>query len=344
MQEKLSSPDWMLAGFDTRRGLFQFARVSRQTYAGSAFLDHRIQPRPAEVMTAGIDDVDVAIARLDARPAACIFHTAFCASTLLASCLDHPSNTLVLREPLILSRLADWYRKASPEDRNRPDSLQQRVFRLLDRRYAAEAVLVKPSNYANVLIPAYLDQSVSATARRCVLLSNGLRSLLISVLKKADEARDRMPGFTAAVLSDTDYQQRVDLPHIDSLDLLQQSVVFWHCQRYHFQVISRVFGPEQVLPVSTDSFMARPRETLVEISHFLQLGLNSDQLTETVQSGAFQQHSKTGDQYGPEQKHAESDEITGRYAAEIQSAMDWARPLLNVLPPQAMNPEEDPLS
>ncbi|MGH8035482.1 MAG: hypothetical protein ACREO9_09665, partial [Lysobacterales bacterium] len=102
----LANPDWLLAGFDEQHELFQFAKVSRQTYFSSSFLDHRIVPMPEQVLTATGAEVDAVLRGRKHPPGAMIFHTAFCASTLLASCLDHPSRTLVLREPMVLTHLA----------------------------------------------------------------------------------------------------------------------------------------------------------------------------------------------------------------------------------------------
>lgn len=341
--EQLHSPDWLLAGFDANREIFQFARVSRQTYVQSAFLDHRIQPRPEETLSVGADEVDTVIRQMDSNPAACLFHTAFCASTLLATCLQQNPGVLVLREPLVLSRLADLSRGVASAD-EAFGHLQWRILRLLDRTYGQDPVVIKPSNYANTLIPAYLSgEPEGSVKRRCVLLSSGLNSLLVSVLKKRPEAEQLLPAFTHNLLRDTDYAQRVDLPPVDSLNLLQQAVVFWHCQRYQFQRVRQLADASAVLPLSARQFLENPARTLTEISAFLNLGLSPGQLEQVVRCGAFRQHSKTGSDYGPEQQRSEAAETASRYAADIRSAIHWAGPLLEKLPPQPMNRDEDPL-
>lgn len=330
---ELASPDWFLAGFDAERELFQFARVSRQTYHESSFLDHRIEPMPEQVITVAGADVDAVLQEFQPPPAAYIFHTAFCGSTLLASCLDHPAHTLVLREPMVLTHLGRRVRDTRSGGTSGLHRLVNRVAGLLDRSYPPERVLIKPSNFANSLVSGLLDGAVpGAGSRKCVALSNGLRNLLVSILKKPDEARNLMPIFLRSLLQDSDYARRVDLPPLDSLDLLQQSVVFWHCQRHYFQDVLRVREDRRVLPVSMESFLQEPLQNLVTINGFLGLGLDPDLIAGAVASGAFRRHSKAGTVYGPDQQKREADAVAKRHGAEIERVLAWARPMLRRLP------------
>ncbi len=338
----LASPDWLLAGFDDERGRFQFAQVSRQTYRDSSFLDHRIKPMPERLLSATGAEVDSILSQQSGAPAAYVFHTAFCASTLLAFCLDHPSRTLVLREPKVLVQLGGLYRDAASVDSEHMSRLGQRVLGLLNRSYAGEAAVVKPSNFANSLLQGVLSQRTAAGEQhRCLMLGSGLRSLIISILKKAPEARERMPGFLAALLRDSDYRTQVDLPPLDALDLLQQSAVFWHCQRHFFQGISNAYPPRRVLPVSMETFLLRPLETLHTINDFLQLGLSEEILSDVVEQGAFRQHSKTRVGYSPEQQRAEADAVARGHEVEIRRTLEWAKPLLRAFPVKPFSDDEE---
>lgn len=82
-----------------------------------------------------------------------LVHIGFCGSTLLARLLDTPGAALALREPNILADLANW--RARLDDRGADDP---RFAPLLDYALAAlrgvdEPTLVKPSNWANNLLP-----------------------------------------------------------------------------------------------------------------------------------------------------------------------------------------------
>ncbi|MGB5809377.1 MAG: hypothetical protein WBG86_02530 [Polyangiales bacterium] len=164
----LLSPDWMLAGFEPSGNTFQFVQVDRRTYQKSSFLDHRIQPIPTRVVSVTASQVDEMLDAAEPNPAGCIFHTAFCASTLLAFCFDHPSCTLVLREPLVLAHLASRLRGLSGVQDSEFELLAKRVFAVLDRSYRGEQVVVKPSNFANALIPSWMNNSSNATQRKAV--------------------------------------------------------------------------------------------------------------------------------------------------------------------------------
>jgi hypothetical protein len=332
-------PDWLLAGFDVAAGRFQFARVSRQTYHDSVFLDHRIQPRPAETMSLDCRQVDGVLQNSKVKQSAWIFHTGFCGSTLLATCLDHPGHTLVLREPLVLSRLAHELRVNPAQNAIGTRALADRVIGLCERSYAGEALLVKPSNSANSLLGLVKAHDSAMVRRKAVLLSCGLESLLVSILKKRSEAESLLPGFVNALLQDSDYLAMSGLPGTEGLDLLQLAVVFWHCQRHFLQQQLLAVSKGEILKLGMERFLAEPLPVLAEVSAFLGLGLPAEMLRETVESGAFRRHSKQAlTDYSPDEYHREQREIRERYAAELEIAMDWAAPLLARLPIEPFRP------
>jgi len=332
-------PDWLLAGFDAAAGRFQFARVSRQTYHESVFLDHRIQPRPAETMSLSVGEVDEVLRNSQVKQSAWIFHTGFCGSTLLATCLDHPGHTLVLREPLVLSRLAHELRVNPAQDAIGTQALADRVIGLCERSYAGEVLLAKPSNSASSLLGLVKAHDSATVRRKAVLLSCGLESLLVSILKKREEAEALLPGFVNALLQDSDYLVQSGLQGMGKLDLLQLAVVFWHCQRYFLQQHLVTAGRDAFLTLSMERFLAEPLSVLTEVSGFLRLGLPAETLQETVEYGAFRRHSKQAlTDYSPGEYHREQQVIRERYAAELEVALDWAAPLLARLPVEPFRP------
>jgi len=337
--DELSSPDWLLAGFDLQNDRYQLARVDRETYRASAFLDHRIQPLPKKTISLSGTEVD---ALLPAKPmiqGGWIFHTGFCGSTLLANCLDHPGTTLVLREPLVLSRLAQSLRNASHPPSPGMHGLIARVIGLCERSYPGEACVIKPSNFANAWIPSWmLSDESGRPARKAIVISCRLDTLLISVLKKKEEAELSLPGFLRALLQDSDYLQHTNVPDPADLDLLQQSVLFWHCQRYFLQRQLAKAEQGRFLALSMERFLAEPKIALPEVSDFLQLGLADELLQETIADGVFRRHSKNrAASYDAALHQREQQSTAARYRSELAGALEWAKPLLDALPVRALD-------
>lgn len=335
----LDSPDWLLAGFDIQHDRYHLARVNRETYHASAFLDHRINPLPTETISLSAAQVDIALGSKTTRPAGWIFHTGFCGSTLLANCLDHPGTTLVLREPLVLARLARNLRDTS--DRGSPDmqGLMERVTGLCERSYPGETCIIKTSNFSNVLIPhLMLPVESGRPQRKAVLMSCSLEALLLSILKKKSEAEILLQGFLRALLQDSDYLTQVNVPAPDSLDLLQQGVLFWHCQRYFLQTRMAQSGTGTFMSLSMERFLAEPKIVLSEVSGFLQLGLAEELLGRTIADGAFRRHSKiSAASYDAMQQQREQQTTAARYRSEMAAALEWAKPLLDALPVEAFD-------
>ncbi len=336
--ELLRSPDWLLAGFEIDPGVpgqgrYHFAQVTRQTYHDSSFLDHRIQPMPTAKVTMSGDQVDEILAPLPGKGSAWVFHTGFCCSTLLASCLDHPGRTLVLREPLVLSRLAHVQRNMTDAGSETLQAGSRRVIGLCERSYPAETVLVKPSNFANRLMDELFPYGRHQLHRKAVLMTSSLESLLVSILKKQAEAETSLPAFVRSLLQDSDYVAQSGLADTSQLDLLQLSVVFWHCQRYFLQQRLEQADDGVFLPLGMERFLAEPERVLLEVSRFLGLGLPPDAIRQTVESGAFRRHSKqAGQAYDAEIQRQEMLATRARHAHELKAAMAWARPLLQRLP------------
>lgn len=332
--DELSSPDWLLAGFDLQNDRYHLARVNRETYYASAFLDHRIKPLPIETISLSSARIDAALKNMAMMQTSWIFHTGFCGSTLLANCLDHPAATLVLREPLVLSRLAQSLRDSSDQNTPGMQGLIARVIGLCERSYPGEACIIKASNFANPLIPRLMWPKQSGRpARKALLMSCSLDALLLSILKKQAEAEILLQGFLRALLQDSDYLANVNVPDPDGLNLLQQSVLFWHCQRHFLQQRMAQSGTGTFMPLSMERFLAEPEVVLPEVADFLQLGLADELLEKTVADGAFRRHSKQANQsYDPEIYQRDQQATRLAHAQELAATLAWAEPLLQRLP------------
>jgi hypothetical protein len=94
--------------------------------------------------------------QVPAPPARMIFNTGFCGSTLLARLLDVPGEALVLREPNCLADLANQQAAAERQgtDLDGLGDVAGAILRHLSRPWIeGETVVVKPSSWANNLVP-----------------------------------------------------------------------------------------------------------------------------------------------------------------------------------------------
>ena len=92
-----------------------------------------------------------AAALLDGQaPIHFVFHSAFCASTMLVRAIDLPGSAMGISEPVILNDMAGWRRRGA--DVRRHATVMNDVLGQLSRPWGqGEAVVVKPSNVFNGL-------------------------------------------------------------------------------------------------------------------------------------------------------------------------------------------------
>jgi len=163
---------------DAARHIGTFVRTSAAALRAAPFLDGRTcywKGAPAE---------------RDIGPAAgqppsfnrYIFHVGFCGSTLLSRLLDQPGRTLVLREPQSLTDFAAYRSALAREGLHDPNLLPllATVAASLHRPWRPdESVVVKPSNWVNVLLP----DLVGPPSTRALFLTMERRAFVRAILR-----------------------------------------------------------------------------------------------------------------------------------------------------------------
>jgi len=159
----------------TRTGTF--VRTSAPALRDAAFLDGRTrywEESPVEQDIAPIEG-DVDLHRY-------ILHVGFCGSTLLSRLLDQPAQTLVLREPQSLTDIAAYRSALDREGLHDPNlsPLLTAVCASLHRPWqAGERVVIKPSNWVNVLLP----DLVTTRPTRPLFLTMERRAFVRAILR-----------------------------------------------------------------------------------------------------------------------------------------------------------------
>lgn len=158
----LEQPHYLLHRIDPASGTLTYVPTGRTQLAAAAFIDGRTPFATGPALVIAIDDALAAHHALAPAPNRIIFHVGFCGSTLLTRLLENPGAIFTYREPNALADLANWYAVLASTGATDP-----RMSALLDLTLAklrapwtnGEACVVKPSNWANNLLPLLADRT-----------------------------------------------------------------------------------------------------------------------------------------------------------------------------------------
>jgi len=194
LDDLAADPDWFLHRVDAVEGRALFVRSDRDRLASTLFLDGRTSFGSGETRSVELAALEE-LAGATAVPAKLILHMSFCGSTQLAHLVGESGAGIVLKEPQALVDLADWQRTLTERkiaDRRFGPALRASIA-LLSRSWpASPPTIIKPSNWANNLIPI-----LDAAGSRAVLVTIERRAFLRAVFRGG---RDRL-AFTARAAS-----------------------------------------------------------------------------------------------------------------------------------------------
>jgi hypothetical protein len=273
-------PGLFLHDVDPNIGRAGFVRTDRTVLSAEPFLDHRWRAPEAV-------DAVLPLAALPAggEPPAInfIWHTSFCASTLLAACLDAPGLDLALKEPRVLVLLAAMKRSGRLDP-----GLARAVFGLLGRRFDAhEQILVKPSNGANTLIA----EAAALTRGRMLLLYSDCESFVLSMAGQGRAGfayvRDRFRSLAA------DGHPAGQWPVAELLRLtdLELAALVWRMQMDALETASARLG-DRARSLDCKVLLDDPARALPLVDDFLGLGLGGKRLEAVAAGPLFRRDAK----------------------------------------------------
>lgn len=266
-------PALFLHDVDLASGRAGFVRTDRASLSAEPFLDHRW--RAPDAADAVLPLADLPPAGPEAPRINFIWHSSFCASTLLAGCLDSPGLSLALKEPRALVILAAMKRSGRLDD-----GLAQAVCGLLARRFAPdEQILIKASDSANCLVP----EAAALTRGRMLLLHSDCESFVLSMARQGRAGfayvRDRFrtlaaDGHPAGAWPVTELLRLTDL---------ELAALVWRMQMDVLEAASERLG-DRARSLDCRLLLEDPARVLPRIDDFLELGLGRERL-ETVAAG-----------------------------------------------------------
>jgi hypothetical protein len=253
---------------------------------------------------------------LPSAPLHFIIHSAFCCSTVLARAFDAEGAAMGLKEPMFFNDMAGWQmRGAEPA---RLQTVLRDGLRLLARPFGAgEAVIAKPSNIVNGLVPAMLGLRTEA---RALLLEAPLRDFLNSIARKGMWgrlwARDLVlkqlrAGLHPFGFKPDDYFGQTDL---------QVAAMGWLAQHALFARLASDL-PGRVATLDSVHLMAAPEPAMTALSGLFGVALD---VPAVVAGPAFTRHSKFGNDFGAAERMAEQEQAAPVHADEIDKVAAWA--------------------
>ena len=257
-----------------------------------------------------------------------IFHSAFCCSTLLARCFDIEGKVLVLREPSVLTDLANAKRVNHPfvRDPDRWHGTLGLTLSLLAKPFVeGERVLIKPTNIANNLISDALSFREDS---RALLLYSDLRSFLISVLKKGEPGRAFARKWFYILNMDSPIARDWPKETVIKLTDLQIATVVWRMQLAGFIDLLGSTPRHRVRTLDCRQLLAAPEAVLCRVADFFVFEMTQTEIEAVARGPLFNRHSKDMNQeYNAELRAEENLRIEKTHGEVLDQLITWERNL-----------------
>ncbi|WP_260581726.1 hypothetical protein [Sphingopyxis sp. PET50] len=306
--------EWLAHRYDPDHDAFHFRRVARAERAAIPFLTDEHLGGPGEPVV--LRRADCAPVQSGGAPLHFLFHSAYCASTMLAQALDQPGVATSLSEPVLLNDMVGWRRRgADPRAHGR---VMNDALALLGRGFeASEAVVVKPSNIFNPLARGALLLRPDA---RALLLYAPLRDFLLSVARKGlwcwlwcRELLEHYlaDGFVGLGFEARDYFRQSDL---------QVAAVGWLAQQQAFATLT-AWAPGRIATLDSETLTADPAAAVMATMRHFGLAVEAGGV---AAHPALTRNSKSGAAFMPGERQRDLAAAQAAYGEEIDQVVGWA--------------------
>ncbi|HUD92816.1 hypothetical protein [Sphingobium sp.] len=318
LRDVMTNPEWLAHRYDPGHDSFHMRAVSRARHAQIPFLTEEYL---------GQDGQPLILRRADAMaqastpgPIHFVFHSAYCCSTLLAAAFDIPGIAMGLKEPVLLNDLIGWrHRGAKGPDVAR---VLDEGMRLLARPFSpGEAMVIKPSNIVNPLIPGIMGLRPQACA---LLLHAPLDMYLASIARKGMWGRLWVRDlFQKLMLEGMLAPVGIEPDQYLGLTDIQVAAVGWLAQQRQFTMLTEQLG-ERVATLDSETLVARPQECLTTLTRLFGLVMDEAMIEAIVTGPVFARDAKSGAEFagGQRARQAQSDRRT--HGEEVGQVMHWA--------------------
>ena len=319
VSDVLADATWLAHRYDPEHDAFHYRHVARARHATVPFAtDDCLGVEPAPVIIAR---KDVAHSGASPTPLHFIFHSGYCASTMLVRALDVAGSAMGLSEPVVLNDMVGWRRRGA--DARLHGAVMKDALGQLARSFTdGEAVVVKPSNIFNGLAAGAMALRPDA---RALLLYAPLPEFLLSVARKGMWcrlwARELLDGLLQDGLVDLGFEPHDYFRQSD----LQVAAVGWLAQQALFARIARLAGPGRVATLDSETLTREPAATVAKVAGHFALPDVSGNAAAYALHPAIERNSKSGAQFSPGERQGDQDRARDAYGEEIDMVVTWAR-------------------
>ena len=312
---------WLAHRYDAVGDAYHMRYLSRDAHDAATFITDEYLTKDDEI--AAVDRKEMIDGLPTDLPLHFIIHSAFCASTMLARGFNLPGISMGLKEPVLLNDIVGWRRRGA--DRKAVAERLDHGLRMLSRPFGTDrAVIVKPSNVFNSLVPGALLLRPDAKA---VLVYAPLPVFLVSVARKGLWCRlwcrELLEGLMTDGIVDLGFSPQEYFRQSD----LQIAAVGWLAQHQLFHRIIAQFGPDRIATIDSERLTADPQATTAACAKHFGLAL-PDQMLQN--HPAFSSHSKLGGSFNSSDRRAEHAKAVAAYGDEIEKVSIWAKAVASV--------------
>lgn len=320
----VKDPTWLPHDYNEREDTLVFAKLDRDAQRRVIYIDQRFLDRVAKTPAIPIHELPVDAIAAGAQTMHFIFHTSFCASTLMARALDIPGVSMGLKEPAVLLSFADAW--ASGRRSPGASTVMSATLNLLSRPLApTEINVVKPVNIANFLAPGFMNWRRDS---RAIVMHSSLDAFQRAVARRGLEGRNFARGVYHQLSTAMPLEHGLSEADLVRLSDLQVASLAWLMQTAFINSVVRIFGPQRIRLLSGDRFVREPADTLARLGRFFGLALDDAKISEIVAGPVFREHSKAPQvAFDAKAQKAQFDETGVTHFEELKAARSWARRL-----------------
>jgi hypothetical protein len=314
LEQIIADPDWLAHRYVESHDAVQFVHLPRAGHAAATFItDDHLGP---DLPRRELPRREAVGAAPSPAPIHFVFHSAFCCSTLIARAFDRPGTSTALKEPLLLNDMVGWRRRgAAARD---VAEVTDGALKLLARPFEpGEAVIVKPSNIVNGLIPLIMALRPDA---RALFLHAPLAIFLTSVAKKGLDGRLWVRELLAGFRKDGLIQRLgFDDEALFGQTDLQVAATGWLAQQALFaEVLPKLGG--RALSLDSETLLDLPEEAMAALSRHFGVAPPPEQTVAEI----FRRNSKSGESFGRAERAAEYAVAGAAHRDEIDKVAAWA--------------------